>query len=297
VCTKLNMKLGQRAFHGLFYEDFVFFHWRIVVSKIHPTAIVDPQALIGNDVEIGAYAVVSGKVTIGDRCVIMNHAAIYGNLNMGCGNNVHPGAVIGGPPQDISYRGEPTWVEIGDNNTFRECVTINKATSKASGKTVIGNGNLLMAYTHIAHDCIIGNHNILPNGSMLGGHVIIGSHVHAGGLSGVHQFVTMGDYSFAGFSSRIVKDIPPYLIVEGSPAEPRTINQIGLERADFSPDDINLLKKAFKILYLSDKLWSEKISDLDALPFSGNKHVQYLKDFVVASSRGKNGRAQEKDKR
>ena len=263
------------------------------MAKIHATAIIDEQASLGKDVEIGPFVVIEGNVTIGDRSVVMNHSSIHGNLKMGCDNIIHPGATIGGPPQDISYKGETTWVEIGDNNTFREYVTVNRATCKASGKTVIGNNNLIMAYCHIAHDCVIGNFNILPNGSMLGGHVIIGNHVHTGGLSGIHQYITLGDYCFAGFSSRIVKDIPPFIIVEGAPAEPRAINQIGLQRNGFSQDDIALLKKAFKILYVSDALWSEKLTELDSSSFADSKHVTYLKEFIIASSRGKNGRAQE----
>jgi UDP-N-acetylglucosamine acyltransferase len=263
------------------------------LTNIHPTAIVDKEVKLGENVEIGAYSVIKGNVTIGDGCVIMNNVSVSGNLVMGGNNTIHPGAVVGNAPQDISYRGEPTWVEIGNNNTIREFVTINRATSKARGKTVIGNNNLIMAYSHIAHDCTIGNFNIMPNLTTLAGHVIIGNYVHTGSLTGIHQFVTIGDYSFIGFSSRIIKDVPPYIIVEGNPTEARTINQIGLQRNGFSEEDISILKKAFKVIYVSDDIFTEKMKTLETPQFSDNIHVQALKNFVLASARGRNGRAQE----
>jgi UDP-N-acetylglucosamine acyltransferase len=266
------------------------------MTNIHATAVIDKEVRLGHDVEIGAFTVIRGNVTIGDRCVIMDHATIYGNLLMGNDNILHPGAVIGNAPQDISYKNEPTWVEIGNNNTIREFVTINRGTKKSHGKTIIGSDNLLMAYVHIAHDCIIGNHVQMPNGCTLGGHVIIGDHVHAGGMTGTHQFVTMGNHAFVGFQSRIVKDVPPYIITEGNPAQPRTINQIGLERSGFTSEEIMLLKQAFKVLYVSQSLFVDKINTLESPPFLNSAHVQYLKDFAIASSEGKNGRAQEKQR-
>ncbi len=284
----MNLRIKQSL--SYFYLIF-FFLGRNSVSKIHATAIVEKEVELGKDVEIGAYSVVRGNVRIGDRCVIMDHAAIYGNLVMGNDNIVHPGAVLGDMPQDVSYKGEPTWVIIGDNNTLREYVTINRASTKCERKTIIGNNNLIMAYSHIAHDCVIGNNNLMPNGSMLSGHVTIGDHVHTGGLTGVHQFVTIGSYSFIGFSSRIIKDVPPYIIVEGNPTEPRTINQIGLQRNGFSEDDISLLKRAFKVLYVSKMLFPQKIKALTAPPFSNNAHVQNLTNFVIASAQGSDGRA------
>ncbi|HAJ79955.1 MAG TPA: acyl-[acyl-carrier-protein]--UDP-N-acetylglucosamine O-acyltransferase [Fibrobacteres bacterium] len=264
------------------------------LTKIHSTAIIDKDVELGEGVEIGAFSVIQGKVNIGDHCVIMDHASIHGNLKMGSKNVIHPGAVLGNAPQDISYRGEPTCVEIGDNNVIREFVTINRATTKAHLKTVIGNNNLIMAYCHIAHDCIIGNDNIMPNQSTLSGHVVIGNHVHTGGMTGIHQFVTVGDYSFTGFSSRIVKDVPPYMILEGNPAEPRTVNKIGLQRSGFSEEEISLIKLAFKVLYVSDSIFPEKIKTLESPPFSQSNHIRILRDFAVASSQGRNGRALEK---
>lgn len=263
------------------------------MNSIDPTAVLDKDVVLGNNIKIGSHAVIKGKVQIDDNCTIMDNATIYGDLVMGCGNIVHPGAVLGNAPQDISYRGEPTKVIIGNNNVFREFVTLNRGTMKANGETIIGNNNLIMAYSHIAHDCIIGDDNILPNSTTLGGHVIIGNHVHTGALTGIHQFITIGDYSFIGFSSRIVKDVPPYVIVEGSPAEPRGINQIGLERCGLSEEDIALLKKAFRLLYTSDSTFAEKIILLKAPPYSENQHTQSLLNFVIASSNGRNGRAQE----
>jgi UDP-N-acetylglucosamine acyltransferase len=268
----------------------------MTVAKIHPTAIIDQEVQLG-DVEIGAYAIIRGNVTVGDSCIIMDHATVYGNLKMGKENIIHPGAVIGNAPQDISYRGEPTWVEIGDNNVFREFVTINRGTKKGHGKTTIGSNNLLMAYSHVAHDCSIGNNCQMPNACSLGGHVVIGDHVHTGGNTGIHQFVTLGNHAFVGFQSRIIKDVPPYIITEGNPAQSRTINQIGLERSGFTDEEIGLLKQAFKTLYVSDILFAEKLKILEAPPFSGSAHVQYLKNFVAASSEGKNGRAQEAGRR
>lgn len=262
------------------------------MGKIHPTAIVDKEAEIEEDVEIGAYSVIKGKVHIGGNTVIMNHVTIYGILTMGRENIVHPGAVLGNAPQDVSYKNEPTSVIIGNSNVIRECVTINRATRKAHGKTIVGNNNLIMAYTHIAHDCTIGNFNIMPNATTLAGHVIIEDHTHTGGVNGIHQFITIGSYALIGFSTRITKDVPPYIIVEGNPAVERTINQIGLERNGFQEEEIHLLKKAFRILYVSKHLFPEKIALLGQAPFKNSVHVKKLLDFVVASSKGKNGRAQ-----
>jgi UDP-N-acetylglucosamine acyltransferase len=264
----------------------------IPMTFIHPTAIVDKEAELDNDVEIGAYSVVRGKVRLGGGTVVMNHVTLFGDLTLGRENKVHPGAVLGNAPQDTSYRGEPTSVVIGDRNLIRECVTINRGTAKAHGITTIGHENLIMAYTHIAHDCTIGDRNIMPNATNLSGHVIIGNDTHTGGLNGIHQFVTIGDHAFIGFSSRITKDVPPYIIVEGNPARERTLNRVGLERAGFSKEELFLLKEAFKILYVSKHPFTEKAAILLAPPYDKSPHVRKLRAFVVATANGKNGRSQ-----
>jgi len=265
-------------------------------TKIHPTAIIGDSVKLGEKVEIGPYAVIDGEVTIGDECVIKNHATVYGPLSMGKGNVIHPGAVVGNVSQDLKYRGEKTEVVIGDNNSIRECATIQQGTAGGGGKTTVGNNCLIMAYAHVAHDCVIGNNVIIVNAVQIAGHCKIHDYARIEGVCGIHQFTTIGAYSFVGFLSRVTRDVPPFVIVEGSPARERTINLIGLQRAGFSTDDIALVKRAYKILYRSSHNISEKISLLKATPFSDNRHIQHLAEAVEATSNGKSGRALEADR-
>ncbi len=261
--------------------------------NIHPTAIIDKEVTLGNNIEIGAYCVIRGKVEIGDGCVLKDHAVLYGPLKLGTGNVIHPGAVVGNINQDLKYKGEPSEVIIGDNNSIREYVTIQQGTIANEGKTIIGNNNLMMAYSHIAHDCVLGSNIIIANGTQFAGHVRINDFAYIGGLVGVHQFVTIGRNCFIGFMSRINRDVPPFVIVEGNPSRERSINTEGLKRKNFSQADISLLRKAFIILFVDEGPGKEKIKLLRQGEFEGNAFIRELIASIESSAAGKNGRALE----
>jgi UDP-N-acetylglucosamine acyltransferase len=261
--------------------------------SIHPTAIIDKEVSLGNNIEIGAYSVIRGKVELGDDCILKDHSVLYGPLKMGKGNVVHPGAVVGNINQDLKYKGEPSQVIIGDNNSIRECVTIQQGTIANEGKTIIGNNNLIMAYSHIAHDCMLGNNIIIANGTQLAGHIIIKDFAYLGGLVGVHQFVTIGRNCFIGFMSRINRDVPPFIIVEGNPSRERSINTEGLKRKNFSTEDIAILRKAFIILFMSGMTLADKNKLLCEKNFAENSYVKELLNSIEASAKGRSGRALE----
>lgn len=219
------------------------------MSGIHATAIVDPSARIGEGVTVGPYSIIGADVEIGDNTWIGPHVVINGPTTIGCENRIHQFASIGDAPQDLKYDGEPTRLEIGDRNTIRECVTINRGTVSGGGLTSVGNDNLLMAYIHIAHDCRIGNHVIFSNNASLAGHVNVGDYVILSGFTLVHQFCAIGDYAFTGMGSAISKDVPPYLMISGNPAAPHGLNKIGLKRRGFSEEQIRTLTRVYKLLY------------------------------------------------
>ncbi|MGL4574973.1 MAG: acyl-ACP--UDP-N-acetylglucosamine O-acyltransferase [Burkholderiaceae bacterium] len=217
--------------------------------RIHPSALVDPKAQIDSSVEVGPFAIVGPHARIDADCVIAAYATVTGHTTLGKGNRVHSHAVIGGPPQDKKYAGEPTLLEIGDRNTFRESVTVNTGTVQDAGATRIGSDNWVMAYVHVAHDCQIGSHAIMANGVQLAGHVHVGDWAILGGLTGVHQFVKIGAHSMTGAGTVLLQDLPPYVMSQGYPAEPKGLNAEGLRRRGFSPEAINALKQAYKLLY------------------------------------------------
>lgn len=264
--------------------------------NIHPTAVIDKEVTLGKNIVVGAYSVIRGQVAIGEDCIIKDHAVLYGPLRLGRGNVIHPGAVVGNINQDLKYKGEPSEVIIGDNNSIRECVTIQQGTQANEGKTIIGNNNLIMAYTHVAHDCILGNHIIIANGTQLAGHIIIKDFAYLGGLVGVHQFVTIGRNSFVGFMSRINRDVPPFVIMEGNPSKVRGINTEGLRRRNFTSEDITILRKAFTVLFISGLAREEKMKSLQRNEFIDNPFVLELIASVDASTKGKNGRALEAER-
>jgi UDP-N-acetylglucosamine acyltransferase len=218
---------------------------------IHKTAIIDPDAELGNNVAVGPYSVIGPGVQIGDDSWIGPHVVINGPTTIGKENRIHQFASIGEAPQDLKYAGEPTRLVIGDRNVIRECVTINRGTVNGGGLTQVGNDNLLMAYIHIAHDCVVGNRTIFSNNTSLAGHVTIGDQVILSGFTLVHQFCSIGDHAFTGMGSAISKDVPPYLMVSGNPGHPHGINSEGLKRRNFSAESIRAIKKAYKLLYRS----------------------------------------------
>ncbi|NOX97329.1 MAG: acyl-ACP--UDP-N-acetylglucosamine O-acyltransferase [Nitrospirae bacterium] len=260
--------------------------------SIHPTAIIHPDARIAEDVEIGPYASVGENVSIGRGTVIGNYAFISGWTVIGEGNKISPGVVIGTEPQDLKYKGEETTLEIGANNVIREYVTINRGTVGGGGKTSVGNNCLLMSYTHIAHDCHIGNNVVMSNLATLGGHVIIQDGVWVGGLVGIHHFVTIGRLAFLGGYSKIVKDVPPFMLTDGQPATVKGLNLVGLRRANISKEEIASIKKTYQILYRSRLNTSQAIARVEE-EIDVTKEVSCLIEFIKRTARGKMGRANE----
>lgn len=216
---------------------------------IHPTAVIDSNAKLDPSVSVGPFAVIGPNVVIGANCEIGPHVVIDGHTTVGKSNRFYAGSSIGGDPQDKKYKGEPTKLTIGDGNTFREYVTLNTGTVQDGGLTSIGDDNWVMAYVHIAHDCHVGSHNILANGTQVAGHVRIGDWVILGGMTGVHQFVSIGSHSMTASQTRVVQDIPPYVMAAGNPAKPVGINSEGLKRRGFSGESILEIKRAYKLLY------------------------------------------------
>ncbi len=221
------------------------------MTKIHETARVDPRAELEDDVEIGPYCVIGPEVKIGKGTRVKSHVVIEGHTTLGEGNQIFQFATIGSVPQDLKYQGEPSQLVVGNFNTIREYVSLNPDTAGGGMITRVGDRNLLMMYCHIAHDCILGNHNIIANGATLGGHVVIEDYVIVGGLVGIHQFVTVGTSAILGAGSMVSKDIPPYCNATGDRAKLRGLNLEGLKRRGFGPEQIEALKKAYRILFRS----------------------------------------------
>ena len=255
--------------------------------EIHPTAIVSPGAVIGNGSTIGPYSVIGEEVEIGSDCSIHNHVVITGKCRIGENNTFHSHSVIGGLSQDLKYSSEPTFLEIGDSNNFREFVTINRGTEPDS-KTIVGSYGNFLAYSHIAHDCIVGDHVIFSNNGTLAGHVQMGDYAILGGLTAVHQFCRIGKHAITGGCSKIVQDVPPFMVADGNPAEIRSINSIGLQRRGFSQEQIKSLKDAYKIIFLRNLTISDAVTQLKetASRYSESSPIQELIDFVVSSERG-----------
>lgn len=261
--------------------------------SIHKSAIVHPDAVLGNDVEIGPFSIIGANVTIGDGTIIKNHVTITGNTTIGKNNIIHPNAVLGAEPQDLKYHGECTSLFLGNDNVVREGVTINIGTAVGGGKTVIGDSNFFMAYAHIAHDCIIEDNVLLANGVLLGGHVIIERGAKLMGLVGIQPFVTIGRYAYVGGHTRVVQDVPPYVIIEGHPARIRQVNVVGLEREGFKKEQVDEIKKAFRILFRRNE--SDRNKNLEMLEKQKDisSEVGYLITFLRNSDKGKFGRYRE----
>ena len=219
------------------------------MSRIHPSAVIDSRAELDSDVEVGAYSVIGAQTHIGAGTVIGPHVVIEGHTVVGRNNRFHPFASIGGPPQDKKYRGEPTSLVIGDGNTFRESVTINRGTVQDAGVTRIGSDNWVMAYVHIAHDCSIGDHTIFANSTNLAGHVQVGDWAILGGCTQVHQFCKIGAHAMTGAGTVVLHDIPPYVMTSGNSASAHGLNSEGLKRRGFSPSRLQALRSAYKLLY------------------------------------------------
>lgn len=252
--------------------------------SIHPTAIVAPGAAIPDSCTIGPYCTIGAEVELGENCNLISHVVIDGRTSLGARNTVYPFASVGVAPQDLKYGGEPTETEIGDDNTIRECVTISRGTEKGGGITRIGSGNLLMAYVHVGHDSQVGSHCILANAATLAGHVVIEDYASVGAFSPVHQFCTVGQYAFIGGGTIVTQDVLPFSLTS-SRRENKAfgINKVGLTRRGFSPERLNTLQKAFRLL-LSSRINTsqalEKIRELEG------EDAKIVADFIERSQRG-----------
>lgn len=220
-------------------------------TGIHPTAIVDPRAQLGERVQVGPYAIVGAGVEVGDDCRIDAHAVLQGPTRIGARNHIYSHAVVGGDPQDKKFKGERTELVIGDDNQIREFCTLNRGTGAGGGSTRIGNDNWLLAYVHVAHDCQVGDHCVFSNNAALAGHVVVGNHVILGGYTLLHQFCRIGDHAFTAMNAKINADVPPFVLVGGNYAVPRGINSEGLKRRGFDAGRIRAIKRAYRLVYNS----------------------------------------------
>jgi UDP-N-acetylglucosamine acyltransferase len=252
---------------------------------IHPTAVVDPGAQLDPTCEIGPYAVVGPHVTLGPHTTLAAHAVVTGRTTLGEGNRVFPHAVLGEIPQDLKYRGEPTALVIGDRNTFRECVTVNLGTAQGGGVTTIGNGCLLMAYSHVGHDCRVGDGAIIANSVALAGHVLLEDHVHISGLAAAHQFCRIGRLAFVSGLTGVVMDVPPYCTAVGARAELAGLNTVGMQRAGMTEEQVGRVKQAYKIVFRSNLGLAEAIAQLDQ-ELGAYPEIAHFAAFLKGSQRG-----------
>jgi len=251
---------------------------------IHPTAIVEPGAVLAEGVSIGAYSIVGANVKIGPGTTVGPHVVLAGRTTIGAQNRIFQFCSIGDAPQHLHYRGEDTALEIGDGNTLREYCTVNRGSPSGAGVTRIGNGNFIMAYCHVAHDCQVGNEVIFANGASLAGHVVVEDHAVLGGFTMVHQYCRVGAHCMTGISTVTFKDIPPYLLVAGNTAQPHGVNFKGLVRRGFDEARVRALRRAYRTLYHENLRLAEALDELDAVKDS--PEVQHLVAFIRGSQRG-----------
>lgn len=258
-------------------------------NLIHPSAVIDKSVELGKGVKIGPFTMIQGEVQIGDGTEIGSHVCIgseYGRVKIGSNNKILPGAMVGGAPQDLSFNNEKTELVIGDGNTIREFVTINVGTTKDHGVTRIGNNGLFMAYTHIAHDCVIGNNVVMANSIQLAGHVEIGDYARVGGMVGIVQFCRIGSFAYIAGYSAINKDILPYCIASGQWATPRVTNKVGLERAGYTKEEIASIHKSVRILIKGEGSVEEAVQKLQADTSIDAKISKSIVDFINSSKAG-----------
>jgi UDP-N-acetylglucosamine acyltransferase len=255
-------------------------------TRIHPSAFIDPKAELGTGVDIGAFAVLEAGSKIGDGTSVGHHAVVHGGTSLGKGNRVFPHAVVGGEPQDLKFAGQPTRLEIGDENMIREFTTMSRGTEEGGGVTRIGSHNLFMAYTHVAHDCMLGDHIVVANCATLAGHCHVGSHVVIGGLGGLHQRARIGTGAMVGALSRLSKDVPPFSTTSGcDDVKVYGLNKIGLKRRGLSKEELEALENAYRIFQNSKITFSEALARLESLE-PKTAHVEILVEFLKTSDRG-----------
>jgi UDP-N-acetylglucosamine acyltransferase len=253
-------------------------------TEIHPTAIVDGKAEIGTGTVIGPYCVIGPDVVLGQNCWLQHHVTLVGPTRAGARNKFYAYCSIGQQTQDLKYQGEPTYLEIGDENTFREFVTVNRSTT-SEGKTRVGNGGNFLAYSHIGHDCIVGNGVVFSNNGTLAGHVQVGDSAVMGGLTAVHQFCRIGTFALTGGCSKIVQDVPPFMIADGNPAEIRGVNLVGLERKGFPPENVKLIKEAFRLIYRS-KYNTRQALEAIRKELPPSEEITQIVEFIDQTERG-----------
>ncbi|UOO92136.1 acyl-ACP--UDP-N-acetylglucosamine O-acyltransferase [Vitreoscilla stercoraria] len=257
----------------------------MTATNIHPQAIVHPHAQLAEGVSVGPFSVIGPNVSIGAGTQIASHVVIEGHTSIGQNNRIFQYTSLGAQPQDKKYRDEPTKLIIGDNNTIREFVTFNTGTVTGIGETRLGNDNWIMAYVHLAHDCVVGNHTIFANNASLAGHVTIGDWVILGGYSLVHQFCILGDYSMTAFAAGVHKDVPPYVMAAGYRAEPKGLNTEGMRRRGMNPEQIARVQHVYKILYRQGLSYADAKAQILELAQSQDE-VQVFADFFAESTRG-----------
>lgn len=252
--------------------------------QIHPTAIVDLTAELGAGTVVGPFCVIGQNVVLGQDCWLQHHVTLCGPMRAGARNKFYAYCSIGQQTQDLKYAGEPTYLEIGDENTFREFVTVNRSTT-GEGKTRVGSRGNFLAYSHIGHDCQVGNQVVFSNNGTLAGHVDIGDNAVMGGLTAVHQFCRIGRFAITGGCSKIVQDVPPFMIADGNPAEIRGVNLVGLERKNYPPDNVKSIKEAFRLIYRS-KYNTRQAIDAMRKELSQSTEVMEIIEFIEKSQRG-----------
>lgn len=255
------------------------------MTRIHPTALISPGAQLADDVEVGPYSVIGNTVSIDAGCVVGPHVVIEGVTRIGKNNHFHAGGAIGCAPQDKKYRNEPTELVIGNGNSFFQCVTVSTGTIQDKGITRIGNDNWIMAYAHIAHDCVLGDHIIMANNATLAGHIEVGDYAFLGGLSAVHQFCIIGPHSMAGGGAMVAQDVPPFVMCEGNRAGARGLNTEGMKRRGFTPEQIGAVKQAYKLLYREGLGYEEACSRITELAKS-EPALNLFVDFFARAKRG-----------
>lgn len=255
----------------------------------HPTAIIHPSAKLADDVKVGPYSIIGEHVEIGAGTIIGPHVVVDGHTTIGKGNHIFQFSSIGEVPQDKKYKGEPTQLIIGDNNTIRESCTLNLGTVQDGGITTIGSDNWIMAYVHVAHDCHIADHNVIANSVQFAGHVTVGSHTLIGGLSGVHQFVRIGDFAMIGFQTRLSQDLPPFVTAVGNPAEAKGPHQEGPRRAGYSAPRVDMLKQMYRTLYRAGSSFEaakKEIGDLRGQVAEADVDIENMLNFLNLANRG-----------
>jgi len=256
-----------------------------MATQIHATAIIEPGAQIGNEVSIGAYAFVGGKAVLGDGTILHHHANVEGRTTIGAQCEIFPFACIGTKTHDLKYKGGEPGLFVGERNVFREYVSVHGATKEAD-YTRMGNDNVMLAYSHIAHDCVVGNHLVMSAQSALAGHVVVEDYVNIGWGSGVHQFCRVGAHAMIGAMSKVVQDVPPYIIADGNAAIARSINKVGLERNGFTVDRLEAVKQAFRVFYRAGHNRTQAFEKMHAHALGTSEDFKRFLTFVERSERG-----------